>query len=266
MRAPAMQRCEPMEGESICGYVNSVETFGSVDGPGVRFVAFLQGCPMRCRYCHNPETWSPGGADGAEQYTAQALFAHAYRYRSYWGKKGGVTLSGGEPLLQLDFVTEVFRLAHEKGVHTALDTSGAPFEPDAPGYLARVDRLLQYTDLVILDLKEFDAAKHKALTGRPNDNILAMAAYLSAKGVPLWIRHVLVPGLTDDEAGLRALDEFIATLSTVERVEILPYHALALPKWQKLGIPYTLGDAQSPTEAQVHRAEALLHVDSYPRK
>ena len=208
-----MQPCNPI------GYVHSLESFGSVDGPGVRFVVFLQGCALRCKYCHNPETWA---AEGGEEWTAEKLFQRVYRYRNYWRGNGGLTISGGEPLLQLDFVSEVFRLARAKKVQTALDTSAQPFAPDNAEWMARFDRLLENTDLVILDLKEIDDEKHKKLTGHSNKNILAMAQYVAARGVDLWVRHVLVPGLTDDADGLRQLDAFIKTLPTVRRVEILP--------------------------------------------
>lgn len=242
------------------GYVHSLETFGSVDGPGVRFVVFLQGCELRCKYCHNPETWATGCG---EEWTAQALFERVYRYRNYWGKKGGVTVSGGEPLRQMEFLTEFFSLARAKGVHTALDTAGQPFRPDDESYLAAFDRLMGVTSLVILDLKEIDEQKHIKLTGKTNRNILAMARRVSDLGVPLWIRHVLVPGLTDDEAGLRRTADFIASLKTVQRVEVLPYHTLGLFKWEKLRIPYPLPDAVPPTEEQVKRAERLLQTERY---
>lgn len=248
-----MQPCNPI------GYVHSLESFGSVDGPGVRFVVFLQGCALRCKYCHNPETW----ADGGEEWTPEQLFQRVYRYRNYWGKKGGITVSGGEPLRQMDFVTRLFQLARAKGVHTALDTAGEPFRQD-PEYLARFDALMQSTSLVILDLKEIDPEKHRQLTGRDNTNILAMARHISDLGVPLWIRHVLVPGLTDDEEGLRRTADFIRSLKTVQRVEVLPYHTLGLFKWQKLNIPYPLPDAVPPTAEQVRRAEDLLEVRRYP--
>ena len=246
------------------GMVHSLESFGSVDGPGVRFVVFLQGCNLRCRYCHNPETWAKGCG---QPWTADKLFQHVWRYRNYWGKKGGITVSGGEPLLQMDFVTGLFRLAHAKKVHTAIDTAGEPFRPDDPAYLAAFDALMEVTSLVILDLKEIDPEKHRRLTGKSNENILAMAQHVARLGVPLWIRHVLVPGLTDDEEGLRqtgAFGAFIASLPTVQRVEVLPYHTLGLFKWQKLGIPYSLNDVQPPTDEQVRRAEELLMVDRYP--
>src|SRR5699024_3060106 len=145
-----MAACDPRPK----GLVHSLESFGSVDGPGVRFVVFLQGCALRCKYCHNPETWACGQGCGGQEWTAGDLFRHVWRYRNYWGKKGGITVSGGEPLLQLDFVTELFRLAQEKGVHTALDTAGQPFRPEDPVYLARFDKLLESTSLVLLDLKE----------------------------------------------------------------------------------------------------------------
>lgn len=243
------------------GYIHSVETFGLVDGPGVRYVLFLQGCAMRCKYCHNPETWA-FTRDTAK--TPQEAFDAAYRYRNYWRNNGGLTISGGEPLLQLDFVSEVFRLAHAKGIQTALDTSGQPFAPDNADWMARFDRLLENTSLVILDLKEIDEEKHRALTGHGNANILAMARYVADKGVDLWIRHVLVPDLTDDAEGLRKLDAFIRTLPTVRRVEVLPYHTLGLFKWQNLGIRYPLEGVRVPTAQEVQTAEELLHVREYP--
>ena len=177
-----MPHCDPV------GLVHSLESFGSVDGPGVRFVVFLQGCALRCKYCHNPETWS---AEGGTEWSPEKLFQHVWRYRNYWGKKGGITVSGGEPLRQMDFLTKFFQLARAKGVHTALDTAGQPFQPDDPAYLAAFDTLMASTSLVILDLKEIDPEKHRQLTGRDNANILAMARHISDLGVPLWIRHVL---------------------------------------------------------------------------
>ena len=243
------------------GRVSSVQSMGAVDGPGLRYVVFLQGCPLRCAYCHNPETWN---LTGGTPYTAENLCKTILRYRPYFGENGGVTVSGGEPLLQLDFVSEVFRLARAKKVQTALDTSAQPFAPDNAEWMARFDRLLENTDLVILDLKEIDDEKHKKLTGHSNKNILAMAQYVAAKGVDLWVRHVLVPGLTDDADGLRQLDAFIKTLPTVRRVEILPYHTLGLFKWQNLGIPYPLDGVRVPTAEEVETAEQLLHVRDYP--
>lgn len=247
---PAMEVC------NIKGRVNSLETFGLVDGPGVRFVIFLQGCKMRCKYCHNPETWKI--TDG-EEWDAEALLNRAMRYKGYWGKDGGITVSGGEPLLQIDFVTELFRLAKNKNVHTALDTSAQPFSHN-PEFLAKFDELIKYTDLVLLDLKEIDDSKHKELTGHSNQNVLNMAKYLSDKGIPMWIRHVLVPGLTDDEKGLKNLNSFIRQLKTVQKVEVLPYHTLGLFKWEKLNIPYSLQNVPTPSDEEIKRAEELLEI------
>lgn len=244
--------------DEIKGSVHSLESFGLVDGPGVRFVVFLQGCALRCRYCHNPETWAGGGS----QWTPRQLFDKAWRFRSYWKKNGGITVSGGEPLLQIDFLIEFFRLAKQNKVHTAIDTAGQPFREDKQ-WLEKFDLLMSLTDLVILDFKEWDNEKHKSLTGMGNDNIKAMSKYLSDMGKPMWIRHVLVPNLTDDESDLAKMSDHIASLKTVQRVEVLPYHAFGIPSWEKLGLTYTLPDAQAPTEEQVKRAEELLHVSYY---
>lgn len=240
----------------ITGRVHSLETFGLVDGPGVRFVIFLQGCHMRCKYCHNPETWSTAGG---EEWTAEALFQRAYRYKNYWKKQGGITISGGEPLLQIEFVTEIFRLAKEKNVNTALDTSGNPFAM-TPEYMEKFDELMKYTDLFLLDLKEMDEEKHRELTAQGNDNIIAMARYLSDHGKALWIRHVLVPGITDEEDGLLAIKKLLDELKTVERVEVLPYHTLGTFKWEKLNRPYPLEGVRTPTAEEKERAEELLGI------
>lgn len=240
------------------GLVHSLESFGSVDGPGVRFVVFMQGCKMRCKYCHNPETWNNDG----EEYTPQQLLEKVWKYRAYWGKdseKGGVTVSGGEPLLQIDFLISFFKLLKEKGVHTAIDTAGQPFN-QSESFMAKFDELLKYTDLVLLDLKEMDSEAHKNLTGHGNDNILAMAKYLSDKGVPMWIRHVLVPTVTDSEESLVELSKFIKSLKTVEKVEILPYHKLGLFKWKNMNLKYPLEGIPTPTKDEVRKAEEILDI------
>lgn len=249
-RVPAMAEYNG----NMTGIVHSLETFGSVDGPGVRFVVFLQGCNMRCKYCHNPETWS---REGGEEWTAQDLFDRAWRYKNYWGKNGGITVSGGEPLVQIDFVTEFFRIAKEHGVHTTLDTAGQPFRED-PEFLKKFDDLLSVTDLVMLDLKEIDEDKHRELTGVGNKNILRMAEYISEKGVRMWIRHVLVPDLTDER--LEETYAFIQKLGTVDKVEILPYHTLGLFKWEKLGIDYPLSGYRTPDNEEIERARSILHA------
>ena len=236
------------------GHIHSFESFGSVDGPGVRFVVFVQGCRMRCAYCHNPDTWKE---DRGELMTPEAVLAKALRYRHYWGDKGGITVSGGEPLLQLDFVTELFTLAKKEGIHTTLDTAGEPFREDETT-IAAFDRLMAVTDLVLLDVKEIDPEKHRKLTGKPLANILAFAKYLETKAKPVWIRHVLVPGWTDDDADLRVLHDFIATLTNVKKTEVLPFHNLAQYKWAELGIPYRLKDAERPTEERIKNARRIL--------
>ena len=240
------------------GYVHSLESFGSVDGPGVRFVVFLKGCKMRCKFCHNPDTWSGKG----QEWTAQELYKHVRRYKSYWKNNGGITVSGGEPLLQLDFVTAFFTAAKQENVHTTLDTAGQPFSMDSE-YLKRFDKLMNVTDLFMLDLKLMDKQGHKELTGMDNSNIFEMAEYLSEHGKRMWIRHVLVPGVTDDENDLKAMHGFISGLKTVDRVEILPYHTLGLIKWQEAGIPYPLEGVPTPTKQEVERAENLLHTKDY---
>lgn len=242
------------------GRVHSLETFGLVDGPGVRFVVFLQGCRMRCKYCHNPETWE---INAGELWTPEDLFAKAYRYKPYWmrgGKlNGGITVSGGEPLLQIDFLIEFFRLAKEKGIHTTVDTAGNPFTLEEP-FISKFNELMEVTDLFMLDIKEFDEEKHKELTKWTNSNILEMAKYLSDHGKSMWIRHVLVPELTDDEEGLRNIDAFVKELKTVERVEILPYHSLGEVKWETLKIEYPLEGTRIPTQEEVKRAEILMGI------
>ena len=243
------------------GRIHSLETFGLVDGPGVRYVVFMQGCRMRCQYCHNPETWN---MEGGTIWTAKDLFERAYRYKPYWMRSGqpngGITVSGGEPLLQIEFLTEFFTYAKAKNVHTTVDTSGNPFKLDDPEWMAKFDKLMEVTDLFMLDLKEIDDEKHRALTKWTNQNILDMARYLSDHGKEMWIRHVLVPGVTDDEAGLVELDSFIQSLKTVSRVEILPYHTLGLFKWENIGEPYPLEGVRIPTAEEVKKAEDLLHI------
>lgn len=238
----------------IKGRIHSVESFGSADGPGVRYIVFLKGCNMRCQYCHNPDTWAK---DGGELMTPEEVLKKALRYKTYWKEKGGITVSGGEALLQIDFVIELFRLAKEKGVNTCLDTSGNPFSLEEP-FKSKFDELMKYTDLFMLDIKHMDDAAHRKLTGQTNQNILEMATYLSDHGKAMWIRHVLVPGITTEEDELYRLRSFLDTLKTVERVEVLPYHTLGVFKWKELGIPYQLEGVDPPTKEQIDRAKKIL--------
>ena len=246
--------------EEIKGIIHSTESFGSVDGPGVRYIIFLQGCRMRCSYCHNPDTWALKD-DNSYEETPQDTLKKALRYKPYWRNNGGITVSGGEALLQIDYVTELFRLAKLEGVNTTLDTSGNPFKLEEP-FISKFNELMKYTDLFILDIKHIDAEKHKALTSWDNSNILKMAEYLSDNGKKMWIRHVLVPGVTDDENDLKKLSEFVKSLKTVDRFEILPYHTLGVFKWKELGIPYKLEGVNPPTGEEIRRAEGILETSS----
>lgn len=241
---------------AVKGKIHSIESFGSADGPGVRYIIFLKGCKMRCKYCHNPDTW---GADGVTEETAEEVLKKAMRYKNYWKNNGGITVSGGEALLQIDFLIELFKLAKENNVHTTLDTSGNPFTREEP-FFGKFNELMKYTDLYMLDIKHIDNEEHKKLTGQPNENILDMARYLSENGKAMWIRHVLVPGYTDSEEQLTRLKEFIDSLDTVDRVEILPYHTLGVFKWKELGIPYELEDVNPPTKEEVERAKRILGI------
>ncbi len=243
----------------VKGYIHSTESFGSVDGPGVRFIVFMQGCNMRCKYCHNPDTWDK---NGGREVTADEVIKTALRYRTYWGKKGGITISGGEPLLQLDFLIELCKKCREQGISTVIDTAGKPFTREEP-FFSKFNELLKYTDLIMLDLKHIDSKDHKALTGFGNENILDLAQYLSEKNVPVWIRHVLVPGINDDDFSLNKLHKFIKTLKNVQRVEILPYHNLGEFKYEDLGIKYPLAGLRSPSKESIANAQRLLHITDY---
>ena len=221
------------------GYVHSLESFGSVDGPGVRYVIFLSGCAMRCQFCHNPDTWN---MKEGQVTIADELLNKALRYKGYWGNKGGITVSGGEPLLQMDFLTELFRKAKQAGIHTTLDTSANPYTEKEPWHTKWLE-LMKYTDLVLLDIKQIDEKEHIKLTGHTNRNILAMAQELSDMGKPVWIRHVLVPGGSDKDEYLHRLADFIHTLKNVERVEV---------------IPYPLEGVKPPTQERIDNARKIL--------
>ena len=220
------------------GRIHSIESFGSVDGPGVRYIYFLHGCPLRCQFCHNPDTW---GSKKYEEYTPEKALQQAMKYKTYWGKKGGITISGGEPLAQIDFVLELFKLAKKEGINTCIDTSGGCFTREEP-FFSKFNELMEYTDLLLVDIKEINNERHQLLTGRSNENILDMARYLSEIDKPIWI-----------------------TLSNVYRVEILPYHTLGVFKWEELNIPYQLEGIKPPVKERVENAKRLLHVDRYTR-
>lgn len=233
------------------GYIHSFETFASVDGPGVRFAVFMSGCPLRCQYCHNPDTWVRGN----DAYEAEEVLKRALRYKSYWRNGGGITVSGGEPLVQAEFVTELFTLAKKAGVNTCLDTSGIMFDEKNP---TAFDALLNVTDLVMLDIKHIDEEKHISLTGKSNKSVLAFARHLSERGIPVWIRHVVVPGITSDEDALYSLGKFIGTLKNVKKVETLPYHSMGKYKYEKLGIEYPLSEVPDTDKEKAAYAYSII--------
>lgn len=244
---------------SIKGKIHSLESFGAADGPGVRFIVFLKGCSMRCKYCHNPDSWA---AQGGDEMTAEELFRKIVRYKSYWGKDGGITVSGGEPLLQTEFVTELFKLAKKEGIHTTIDTSGNPFTREEP-FFSKFSELMKYTDLLLLDVKEINPERHLELTKQKNDNILDLAKYLAEIRKPVWIRHVLVPENSDFDEDLDSLGEFIAGLGNVERIDVLPYHTLGTFKWDNLGLKYELEGIEPPSDERIENAKKRLRVTEY---
>ena len=219
------------------GKIHSLESFGTVDGPGTRFVVFVQGCPMRCAYCHNPDTWEMNGGTLMEP----AYIIEQYERNSpFYANGGGITITGGEPLMQIDFLIELFTLAKEKNIHTCIDTSGIAYNPDNTPLVDKLDHLMALTDLVMLDIKHIDPEKHLDLVKQPNENILKFAAYLDKKGVDMWIRHVVVPGYTDDEKYLYELGYFIGQFSNLKALDVLPYHTMGENKYEKLGMEYRL--------------------------
>lgn len=239
------------------GKIHSLETFGTVDGPGVRSVVFFQGCPMRCQYCHNPDTWDP--ADGQEM-AADEIIDRFERNRSFY-TTGGITATGGEPMFQIDFLTELFRKAKEKNIHTCLDTSGVMFPPERSGAaFEKVERLMQVTDLVMLDIKHMDEEAHRKLTGHSNRQMLDFARYLDSIHKPVWIRHVVVPGITFDREELTELGQFLSTLSNVEKLEVLPYHSMGKVKYDNLGMDYVLKDTPQLTKDEAARAEQIIRA------
>ncbi len=233
------------------GRIHSTESFGTVDGPGIRFVIFLQGCPMRCLYCHNPDTWDTSGGMEVE---AKELIGQYMRNAAFY-KNGGITVSGGEPLMQMDFLLELFRLAKEEGIHTAIDTSGANFDRENSEYMKKLNELLKLTDLVLLDIKHMDREAHRTLTGIYNDRILDFALYLDEKGIDVWIRRVMLNGYTDGEDEHRRLGEFLARLSNVKALDVLPYHTLGEEKYRKMGIEYRLRGIPPATVDDAMRAK-----------
>lgn len=236
------------------GYIHSIETFGTVDGPGVRYVIFLQGCPLRCAYCHNPDTWT---MNVGNKISPKALIQEYKRNSSFY-KNGGITVTGGEPLCQLDFLIELFKMAKEEGIHTCIDTSGVIFDENDNSLLNKLDALLMHTNLVMLDIKHIDSQKHKDITGKGNENILLFARYLEKKEIPLWVRHVVVPELTDLPEDLIALGKFLGTLKNLKALDVLPYHTMGVSKYEKLGIKYRLSGTNALSLDEAKKAKEYI--------
>lgn len=258
------------------GWIHSVESFGTVDGPGLRMVVFMQGCPMRCAYCHNPDTWAE--KQGTLMSTDE-LIERFLRNQSYY-RNGGITVSGGEPLCQTEFVTELFRKAKKEGISTCLDTSGVmfPYRKTENGWetaqngirdeirrwgtgtlLSEYEELFSVTDLVLLDIKHMEEAEHRKLTGHSNEAVFAFLEFLNEKNIPVWIRRVAVPGYTDKEEELRRLGHFVGGFSNVKAIEVLPYHTMGIAKYDELGIPYRLaGVPQMDTETAKQCRQTIL--------
>ncbi len=239
-----------MSGE-IYGNIHSIESCGTVDGPGIRFVVFTQGCPMRCLYCHNPDSWVV--SENKKMSVDEIL--EKYDGVKEFVQSGGITVTGGEPLLQIDFVIELFKSTKDKNIHTALDTSGVLFNKENT---AKIDELLKFTDLVLLDIKHIDDEEHKKLTGHSNRNILDFARYLSEIQKPVWIRHVVVPGITNNEKYLKELGRFLKTLKNVQALDVLPYHDMAIPKYESLGINYPLKVTKPLTKQEAINARDII--------
>lgn len=245
-----------MKGDiSLLGNIHSIETLGTVDGPGIRYIVFTQGCLLRCQFCHNADTWEIGAGKKMSVFEIMNDLISYLPFIEASG--GGITVSGGEPLLQIPFLIELFKECKKKGIHTTIDSSGGSFH-HSQVYLDQLMELLGYTDLILLDLKHIDREKHLKLTGMTNDHIKEFARLLSDRKIPIWVRHVLVPTITDDEEDLERLGEFIGTLENVEKVEILPYHKLGVYKWEALGLVYPLEHIEPPTDQQVEYAYQKL--------
>jgi len=238
----------------VIGHIHSLESFGTVDGPGTRYVVFLQGCPMRCLYCHNPDTWP---IHGGKEMTVDDIMKEFNKGKEFY-KTGGITCTGGEPLVQIDFVTELFERAHAEGIHTCLDSSGIMFNPNNPENVEKHKRLAKVTSLVMLDIKHIDPVEHKKLTKQPNEGILAFAKFLEQENVPLWIRHVVVPGYTYNDKYLHETGRFIGTLRNLKALDVLPYHNMAIPKYESLGIEYPLKDTPPLTTEEAKHARTVI--------
>lgn len=232
----------------MLGYIHSFETFGTKDGPGIRFVLFLQGCPLRCLFCHNPDTW--GVNDKKYELTSKEVFSEITKVKPFI-RNGGVTISGGEPLLQSEFIKELFELCKKEGLHTAIDTSGYIFTE-------KVKEVLNNTDLVLLDIKHINPDKYRELTSKPLEPTLKFFDYLADIDKPVWLRYVLIPGFTNDETDLHNWAKYVSKFNNVERVDILPFHQMGLHKWEQIGVDYKLKDVKTPTNEEIKEAHEVF--------
>lgn len=244
------------------GYIHSIETFGTVDGPGVRYVVFLQGCPMRCLYCHNPDTWQ---MNTGNQMSTEEILTDYENYRPFL-KDGGLTVTGGEPLMQTDFLIELFEGAKQRNIHTCLDTSGITYNESNTAYIEKLDRLMKVTDLVMLDIKHIDPEEHKKLCSQPNDQILKFAKYLEQKNIPVWIRHVVVPGITDNEVYLRRLGSFLGELTNLKALDVLPYHTMGEVKYENLGIDYPLKGVPPLDKSEAIKTRGIILEELHKKR
>ena len=238
----------------VLGNIHSLESCGTVDGPGIRFVVFMQGCPMKYQYCHNPDTWT---TEENKKFTTDEILTRFDKVKEFL-KNGGLTVTGGEPMMQMEFVTELFKKAQTKGIHTALDTSGVLFNRN---HTEKVDELLKYTNLVMLDIKHIDDEEHKKLTGHSNKNILDFANYLSEKNIPMWVRHVVIPTITYNEEYLAQLGKFMHNLKNVKAIDVLPYHTMAIPKYESMGMDYPLKDIEPLTKDKAIKARDIIFAN-----
>lgn len=236
------------------GFIHSIESCGTVDGPGIRYVIFFQGCPMRCLYCHNPDTWEPrSGNVMAVDEVLGGFYSNLPFYRS-----GGVTVTGGEPMMQMEFLTALFWDLKKHDIHTCVDTSGILFNPHNEVFMRQLDQLLSLTDLILLDIKHMDDSRHKVLTGHSNERILDFARYLDERRIPVWIRHVIVPGITFYKEYLQELGRFMATLGNVTALDVLPYHSMGRSKYESMGYDYQLKDTKEPSKEDAEAARKVI--------
>ena len=235
----------------MIGHIHSIESFGTVDGPGIRLVVFFKGCPMRCLYCHNPDTWD---LTGGEDMTVDEILAEYEKGRGFY-KNGGITATGGEPLMQMEFLTELFTKARDRGIHTCLDTSGVMFSRDR---IEEFEKLTDVCDIVMLDIKHIDDEEHKKLTAHSNKNILDYLDFLAERRTEVWLRHVIVPGITLDDEYLAKLGQYIGKYRNIKALDVLPYHSMAKPKYEKLGMKYPLMDTPDATKEDAMRARNII--------